>query len=296
MMCSIHIVLGTAGGPGSERAAAWTAELTRLLRGDLEIVAAYARRSAEESPDVALELDERACGNLRHWAVAHQLATVPVRTMERAPEEALEFAARDWGADLVVIGSEDEEGVTSFGFGSIAHRLAHHLRCPLIVVPPGDTIIEGGVVVVGGDGAPDHVALQWASHLAVAIDGRVVAVSSVDASYETFNPNGDGALGQTASGKHGCVGVAGADIELIERRGSDAAATLREVAAELDAALIVVSGKRRHRLGGVLLGAVADHLLHRPSRPVVVLPHGYGGWPAAQTPRSHKEVRSEQPN
>jgi hypothetical protein len=35
-----------------------------------------------------------------------------------------------------------------------------------------------------------------------------------------------------------------------------------------------------------LLGAVADHLLHRPSRPVAVLPHGYEGWPTTQRPRS----------
>ena len=62
---------------------------------------------------------------------------------------------------------------------------------------------------------------------------------------------------------------------------------LREVAAELNASLIVVSAKRHHDFGGLLLGAVADHLLHRPSRPVVVLPHGYDGWPAAtQTPQS----------
>ncbi len=247
-MRSIQIVLGTAGGPGSARVAAWTADLTRLLGGELEIVAAYARRSAEEPPDVALELKQRTAGNIRRWAIANQLATVPVRTMERDPEEALALAARDLAADLVVIGSDDEEGATSLGFGSIAHRLAHHLHCPLIVVPPGDTTIEGGVIVVGADGAPSDLALRWASDLAVAIGARVVAVSNAG--------------------------------------GSDAAATLREVAATLDAALIVVEAKRHHNLGGLLLGAVADHLLHRPSRAVAVLPPGYSRGLATQTPRS----------
>ncbi len=233
-MRSIQIVLGTAGGPGSARVAAWTADLTRLLGGELEIVAAYARRSAEEPPDVALELEQRTAGNIRRWAIANQLATVPVRTVERDPEEALALAARDLAADLVVIGSDDEEGATSLGFGSIAHRLAHHLHCPLIVV--------------GADGAPSDLALRWASDLAVAIGGRVVAVSNAG--------------------------------------GSDAAATLREVAATLDAALIVVEAKRHHNLGGLLLGAVADHLLHRPSRAVAVLPPGYSRGLATQTPRS----------
>jgi nucleotide-binding universal stress UspA family protein len=277
----IHIVLGTGGGPGSDRAAAWTAELMRLLHGDLEIVEAYPRRSAEESPDVALELEERFVEDLKRWAVAHQFATVPVRTLERDPEEALVLAARDGGADLVVIGSEDEEGVTSFGFGSIAHRLAHHLRCPLIVVPPGDTTIEGGTVVVGVDGSTgNEFALRWASQLATAVDGRVVGVSTVAAAVKMFELNGDGAPGETAAVELGRVGGAGATVELIERRVSDPAATLRDVAADLDAALIVVSAKQHHSLGGLLLGAVADHLLHRPSRPLAVLPHGYRGWSA----------------
>ena len=185
----IRIVLGTGGGPGSERAAMWAAELSGLLHGDLEIVEAYARRSAEESPDVALDLGERAVEELARWAVDHQLATVPVRSMERDPEEALVLAARDRRADLVVIGSKDEEGVTSFGFGSIAHRLAHHLGCPLIVVPPGDTIIDRGTVVVGVDGSTGgELALQWASQLAAAVDGRVIAVSNGDDAPVTRPP------------------------------------------------------------------------------------------------------------
>jgi nucleotide-binding universal stress UspA family protein len=234
---------------------------------------------------VARELDERAVDDLKRWAVAHRLATIPLRAMERAPEEALTLAARDGGADLVVIGSEDEEGETSFGFGSIAHRLAHHLRCPLIVVPPGDAILEGGTVVVGVDGSTgSELALQWASHLAVAIDGRVVAVSSVHVSNESFESNGYDAPCGMAFVKQRRVGGGRINVELIERCGSDLATTLREVAAQLDAALIVVSAKLRHSLGGLLLGAVGDHLLHHPSRPVAVLPHGYGGWSAAQTP------------
>jgi hypothetical protein len=34
-----------------------------------------------------------------------------------------------------------------------------------------------------------------------------------------------------------------------------------------------VAARERHALGGRLLGAVPDHLLHHPTRPVAVLPH-----------------------
>lgn len=277
----IHVVLGTAGGQGSERAAAWTVELTRLLHGELELVEAYDRRSAEESPKVARDLDDRAAEELERWASDHHLAGVARRTIQRTPDEALAQAARDAAADLVVIGSQKEEGATSLGWGSIAHRLAHHLDCPLIVVPPGDTPIAGGTVVVGVDGSTgSERALRWATRLASGIGGRVVAAFSIDVMYGSFESRGYYGRDETSSERQ----VRARDgVELIERCGTDPAATLREVADDLDAALIVVSAKLRHSLGGLLLGAVADRLLHRPTRPVALLPRHYRGWsdPAA---------------
>lgn len=280
------IILGTAGGPGSERAASWTADLARVVDGDLEVVAGYARRSAEESPDVARELHERSAEHLQRWADEQQLSAVQLLTMERAPEEALAVAADDEGAELVVIGSEDEEGVTSFGFGSVAHRLAHRLHCPLIVVPPGDVSIERGTIVVSVDGSQgDALALRWASVLGAAIGGKVVGVRNVDAPDDPGDRRNEPAVVDRPPPETICDdGVAG--IEVIECRGADPAAALRHVATELDAALIVVSAKRHHSLGGLLLGAVADHLLHRPTRPVAVLPHGYRGGAATRAPIS----------
>jgi nucleotide-binding universal stress UspA family protein len=269
----IRVLLGTAAGPGSERAAAWAAELTRLLDGDLEVVEAYERRSAEQSAETSEGLDARCAAELERWASRNDLADATQRTMPLAAEQALTVAAQEWDADAVVIGSEVEEGMTSLGLGSIAHRLAHHLSCPLIVVPPGETIIEGGTVVVGVDGTDTSAsALRWASRVATRIGGDVVAVFSVDAMYETFNPGGWFGPDEREASKQ-IRHTAG--IEYVERFGSDPASTLRDVAAERDAALIVVAGKRHHSLGGVLLGAVADHLLHYPTRPVAVLPHGF---------------------
>ncbi len=278
----IHVVLGTAGGQGSGRAAAWAAELARLLHGELELVQAYDRRSAEETPEVAHDLDDRAAAGLERWASDRHLAGVARRTMQRAPDEALAQAARDAAADLVVIGSQPEEGVTSLGLGSIAHRLAHHLDCPLIVVPPGGTPVAGGTVLVAVDGSTgSELALQWASRLGSAVGGPVVAVFSIDEIYDSFESRGYYGPDEAPSERQ--VRTTGG-IELIERYGTDPAATLREVADELDAALVVVSAKRRHSLGGLLLGPVADHLLHRPTRPVAVLPHRYRGWSDAATP------------
>jgi nucleotide-binding universal stress UspA family protein len=234
-----HIVLGTGGGPGSQRSARWAAELAHLLNAELEVVSAYPRRSAEESPEVAEELHERSVTELAEWASTNRVPAAGVQAIERSPEEALARAAEEAHADLVVLGSDEAEGVTSLGLGSIAHRVAHHIGCPLIVVPPGDTDLKGGTIVAGTDGPSGELVRRWADALADAVGGSVTTVSTVD-------PH-------------------------------ESADALRAVAAALDASLIVVSAKAAHNLGGLLLGAVADHLLHRPTRPVAVLPHGYGG-------------------
>ncbi len=280
-----RVLLGTDAGPGSERVATWTAELIRLLDGDLEVVEAYPRRSAEQSPEAHAELDASVADELAHWVSSQHLDNAARRTLQLEPEEALGVAAREWGADAVVIGSEDEEGLTSLGLGSIAHRLAHHVRCPLIVVPPGDSGLEGGTVVVGVNGSMiDTAALRWASGIAARIRGNVLAVFSVDARHDPSGQGDDSGPENPTTKRPGPRGFA--DVEYLERYGTDPASTLRDVAAERHAALIVVSAKQHQSLGGTLLGTVADHLLHHPTRPVAVVPHGF----EASSPSSSAEA------
>lgn len=269
-----HVLLGTAGGPGSERAAAWTAELTTLLDGDLEIVRSYERGSAELAPDTAEDLHARSAADLARWGSWNDLADEPRRVTPLPAEEALEVAARERADVVVVIGSEDEEGASSLGLGSLAHRLAHHISCPLVVVPPGETAIEGGTVVVGIDGSDASAqTLRWASRLATRIGGHVAAVFSVDTIYDPNDSSGRYGPDERWAAKQ--TGGPGPGIEYVERFGPDPASTLRAFAAERDAALIGVTAKGHASLGGMLLGSVADHLLHHPTRPVAVLPHGF---------------------
>ena len=181
------VLLGTAGHKGSEDAAAWAADLARLLRGDsrssrhtsVAVPKSRRRSPATSGSDAAAELDR--------WASAHQLGGVALRTMQRSPHEAIAQAADDSHADIVVIGSKPVEGETSLGFGSVAHRLAHHLSCPMIVVPPGAPPLGRGTVVIGVDGTRgSDRALQWGVRLGRAIDGRIVAVFAMDKFYDTF--------------------------------------------------------------------------------------------------------------
>ncbi len=252
----------------------WAHDLADLVGARLELLAADIRRSAEESPDTAAELEAEEDARLARWAARRELDAAELATTERAPDRALAAEAEQVGAIAVVIGSQVDEGVTSLGVGSLAHRLAHHVGCPLIVVPPGPTPLRGATVVIGIDGSRgSEQALRWGIEVARRIGGTPVAVCAIDSMYETYGSAGYYGREEQAA-RHQWRAVA-PDVELVEPLATEPAAALGEIADERDAGLIVVAARTRHSLGGLLLGAVPDRLLHHPTRPVAVLPHGF---------------------
>ena len=122
-----------------------------------------------------------------------------------------------------------------------------------------------------------HGRTRWASGIAACIPGSVLAACSVDAKHDSSRQVNDRCSEKPTARVHRRF----ADVEYVEQCGTDPASTLRDVAAQRDAALIVVSAKQHHNLGGTLLGAVADHLLHHPTCSVAVLPPGFeASWPS----------------
>ncbi|HTR87090.1 MAG TPA: universal stress protein [Reyranella sp.] len=51
-----------------------------------------------------------------------------------APDEIVK-AAKDWGADIIVIGSHGRRGVTRAVMGSVAEAVLRRSSCPVFVVP-----------------------------------------------------------------------------------------------------------------------------------------------------------------
>ena len=50
------------------------------------------------------------------------------------PAPSIAGAARDWAADLVVIGSHGREGVDRVLLGSVAEGVARRAPCPVLIV------------------------------------------------------------------------------------------------------------------------------------------------------------------
>lgn len=266
-----RIVVGTDESEEAAAAMRWAATLAEVTTAELMVVEAFTPQEAERPPKRARKIRVDLARQVESWVRSFHVKPLPhTVAVEAATEPSLLRAVRDTGADLLAVGSRPSVGITSLGLGSLAHSLAHHLDCPLVVVPDQLVHLVHGCIIVGVDGSDSsREALRWAEDLGAQVDATVCAVHHVD----ERRPLSDVGtwLAVQSRRAHGATTT----CELVERTSVGPAELLRAVARERGAALIVVGTKERHSLGGHLLGMVPDALLHQPPVPVAVLPHAF---------------------
>jgi nucleotide-binding universal stress UspA family protein len=62
---------------------------------------------------------------------------------EGTPWKEIVQSAREWPADLIVVGTHGRSGATRLLFGSTAEGIARHASIPVVVVPPASRKAEG---------------------------------------------------------------------------------------------------------------------------------------------------------
>ncbi len=63
---------------------------------------------------------------------------------EGTPWKEVVQSAREWPADLIVVGTHGRSGLTRLLFGSTAEGIVRHASIPVVVVPPASRSDEGG--------------------------------------------------------------------------------------------------------------------------------------------------------
>ena len=86
-------------------------------------------RARQEIKERSTELTERVSGWLREQGLEVETA---VRDGE--PGTAVVDEAKEWGADLVVVGSRGHTGLRRLLEGSVSHYVVDHAHCPVEVV------------------------------------------------------------------------------------------------------------------------------------------------------------------
>ncbi|MFN8222160.1 MAG: universal stress protein [Gaiellales bacterium] len=139
-----RVVVGVDGSAESLSALQFAAEEARLRDAQLEIVYVWSASSADyvgeafaPTPD-AFTAAERHADDALRAAIAQLPADVrsTARRITIEGHASTELVAHSDGAALLVLGSRGRSAAASLLLGSVSQAVAHHVRCPLAIVPP----------------------------------------------------------------------------------------------------------------------------------------------------------------
>ena len=211
---------------------------------------------------------------------------VPTEVVVAAGPAAEFLVDRAEGADLLVVGSRGRGAARSTVLGSVALHCVTHAHCPVVVVHPSRSALQGaGTVVVGLD---DSDMSRAALRAAVLEADRMGAEVEAVVAYEQVNywselytlsapPSGETREHARRRGEEIVSDVLGAGgdgsgprVRVVALEGPPGPVLARR--AE-DAALLVVGSRSRSALRGMVLGSVAlDCVVHAPGPVMVIHP------------------------
>lgn len=278
-MTPTKILVAVDGGPASRAALRWIADHLGARPADVRLASVLPERP---EPGATNER-ERV---LRGSAVVLDTIAGPrdVSTALRHGDPAAELLAeaRDFGAELVVIGTRASPRDEHSASRSVPGRVAAGSACPVVVVPAG-WVPGGGPVVIGNsiDSASDAAAEFAVRHTEPGDGVTLVHVWDPPVTGEIpVTPGGTESIPQRQQTALDATRAEFArrhpDLTVRSelRHGSAGRELLR--AAE-HARLLVVGRRRRSPAVRLLTGSTSRAVLAAPPCPVAVVPAGRSG-------------------
>lgn len=297
----MRILLATDGSRSADRARDLAASLPWPDASVVRVVAAIEMRSQiPGSPWIvpaAVELGE--LGELQRDVDRHvrdtlddaeRTLTRPGLTVERLiltgrPATAIVDEAREWGADIIVLGSRGHGPIGAMLLGSVSAEVVDHAPCPVLVVrrtDPGEVVFADD----GSDGARHaaavltdwpvfhglpvtvltvaNLSIPWAASPSPGVYDRLLETYLVDADLARSEVN---RVASDAAAELRGLGIAAMSAV----REGDPAHEILEFARERGASIIVLGTRGQTGLARLLLGSVARNvLLHAPCSVLVV--------------------------
>jgi nucleotide-binding universal stress UspA family protein len=189
---------------------------------------------------------------------------------------AIAESAREFEADLVVVGSRGLPDWQAMIQHSTSHQLLGSVDAPVLIVrgpapephhePPrvllaiagGDDLLPGVRAAIAAASAPGATVLVV--HVAQAIVG-IQGIAYVEPDEE---------IHETIEKATALLKEAGVEVSSMVGHEGPVAKVVAEIAAKWEADLVVVGGSRMGDLGSLMLGSVTHDLLRATARPVLV--------------------------
>ena len=201
-----------------------------------------------------------------------------VETVRGDPAFHILQAAREVGADLIVMATHGRKGVSRVVLGSVTEGVLHATPCPLLTIPPRAAGAGGSFrrVVCAVDFSPTSPAtLSHALDMVEEASGELTVVNVVDPAFSSLPPDDARAAAEEGLDqlhRHVPDEVAHWCALRNEIRFGDTAAEVLKVAAQDRADLIVVGAHARRPLVGAMVGSSADRIIRESACPVLAVP------------------------
>lgn len=189
---------------------------------------------------------------------------------------AVALAAREFMADLVVVGSHGLSDWQSMFRHSVSHHVLSAVDCPVLIVRGHTYGPTGGarrvlLAIAGGDDLAPGVRASIAAAAAPESKVMVVHVTQAIFSAQGFAyVESDDEIRTTMAAAGKLLDEAGVPSEAIVAHAGPVAKTVAEIAEAWKADVIVIGSSRMGDLGSLVLGSVSHHLLRTTGRPVLI--------------------------
>lgn len=282
------VMVGVDGSLGSEVALSWALDDATARNARVQVVCCHSRpmsvgwgttdameieQWATSARDAAQEVIERAISQAERVAPGVEVSGFVIEG--RAGEVLTDLSADAAG---IVVGSRQLKALGSALLGSVGAGVAARARCPVVVVRgPAGLAAEHPAVVVGVDGTdatepalefgfeyatqhgvPLHAVMCWRPDALATMQWREAA--PVPERAQTW-------LSETVASWQQRYPTVSATAAVI--RDHPVAGLVAQSTAQH---LLVVRSRTRHALAGMLLGSVAQGVLHHANCPVAVIP------------------------
>ena len=188
---------------------------------------------------------------------------------------AIAIEAREFGADLVVIGSRGLSDWRSLTQHSISHQLLCAVDCPVLIArarrkEASRTVAKVVMAIAGGDD------VEPAARAAAAAGLPDASVTVVHVRQALFGAQGfayvesNDEMRQTMARACQMLIDSGVTVQGMVAHQGPVAEAVAQIAKDLNADLIVIGSSRMGDIGSLLLGSVSHDLLHMTDRPVLV--------------------------
>jgi nucleotide-binding universal stress UspA family protein len=288
-----RIVVGVDGSTASQEALRWATGLGEALGAEVVAIHALGLLDRWHDPDASARSWRRTLCALveRTWCapLARSRGHHRVEVRDGDPVEVLLAAVEDEHADLLVVGSRGVGGRPELALGSTSLHVLRAARVPVLVVPDrrpaaaaADRLRLRHLLVGVDHSQASRTALDLAADVAASLGGSLSVLEVVEyvPAFPLDEPTAAGGGLQRRAAEAAMalleaevrhVRARGVGVQVVVRSG-DPAATVLEVADDVDADLVVVGTRCNPRPDELLLGSVARTVADRARRPTLVVP------------------------